>query len=376
MNTVIQRVSFPDGRRILITSDIHGHADGLRALLKKANFNKNDILIIIGDMVEKGPQSLETIRLAMELQKQYSAYVLMENVDLWRLEFLQSDDPETQKEMLRYSLRAMEWWGGSLLHDLCRELGVDLAADTDIVSLFPEIKRHFAPEMAFLKSLPTILDTQKMIFVHGGIPHERLDELEGTDAYPLLKFDDFYHTDLSFHKYVVVGHWPAVLYSKTYPDFRPVIDRQRHIISLDGACGVKHEGQLNLLVLDDWQSEDFHLITWDHLPVITALDAQAPSPADQAIYIRWSDRWVTLKNRGEEISRVVYHGQEIDVPTQYLGQENGRDYSCDATDYLLPVQPGDQLLLITKLSQGCVVKKDSVAGWYLGRYKMNEEKNT
>ncbi|MBQ9264321.1 MAG: metallophosphoesterase, partial [Clostridia bacterium] len=140
MNTVIQRVSFPDGRRILITSDIHGHADGLRALLKKANFNKNDILIIIGDMVEKGPQSLETIRLAMELQKQYSAYVLMENVDLWRLEFLQSDDPETQKEMLRYSLRAMEWWGGSLLHDLCRELGVDLAADTDIVSLFPEIK--------------------------------------------------------------------------------------------------------------------------------------------------------------------------------------------------------------------------------------------
>ena len=373
MNTTIRRVSFPDHRRILMTSDLHGHADDFRALLKKAGFSRDDILIIVGDLVEKGPQSLETLRMVMDLEKRYTVYTLMGNVDLWRLEYLESTDLARQIAMRDYSLQAMGWWGGSLLHDLCRELGVTLDAHTDIVSLFPEIQRHFAREIAYLRSLPTILDTPEFTFVHGGIPHERLDELAGTDAFPLLKFDDYYQAGLSFQKYVVVGHWPAVLYSKTYPDFRPIIDRQRHIISLDGACGVKSEGQINLLILPDARSEDFSLLTQDHLPVITALDAQRGSPPEQAVYIRWSDRWVTVESRGEEMSRVNYHGHAIDVPTQYLGRDQRGDYCRDATDYVLPVQSGDELLLILRLRHGCLVKKDSVAGWYFGRYTMKTE---
>ena len=373
MKTTLQRVSLPPHRRVLITSDIHGHADGLRAILKKARFTQDDILIIVGDLVEKGPQSLETIRLAMELQKEYTAYVLMGNVDLWRWEYLQSDDPAQQREMRDYSLRAMEWWGGSLLHEMCAEIGVSLQADTDIEALFPAIRRHFAKEIAYLSNLPTILETEKYIFVHGGIPHERLDELVGTDAFPLLKFDDFYHSGLSFQKYVFVGHWPAVLYSPSFPDFRPLIDRQRRVVFLDGACGVKYEGQLNLLILPDGQSEDFQLVTWDHLPVLKALDAQAGSPPQEATYIRWSDRWVTIARRGEEMSDVMYHGKRIAVPTQYLGRENGRDYCRDATDYVLPVSPGDELLLILQCSHGCFVKKDSIAGWYYGKYEMKTE---
>ena len=373
MKTTIRRVSFPDGRRILMTSDIHGHPDDLKRILKKANFSKNDILIIVGDLVEKGPRSLEALRLVMSLEKEYTVYPLMGNVDLWRLEFLQSEDPQSAIAMRDYSIKAKGWWGGSLLHDLCAELGVALDADTDIVPLFPKIREHFSREIQWLEKLPTILETPNMIFVHGGIPHERLDELEGTDAFPILKFDDFYHTDLSFQKFVITGHWPAVLYSKTYPDFRPVIDRQRRIVCLDGACGVKMEGQLNMLVLQERRSEDFTLITQDHLPLVTALDAQAASPAEKAVYINWSDRWVTVVEQGEEMTDVIYHGKKIAVPNSFLGREDGRDYCRDATDYVLPVQPGDELMLILRLRRGIFVKKDSVAGWYFGRYEMKTE---
>ena len=373
MKTTVQRVSFPEGRRILMISDIHGHADGLRAILKQASFSSNDLLVIVGDLVEKGPKSLDTIRLVMELCRKYTVYPLMGNVDLWRWEFLTSQAPDAWKEMASYSLQAKEWWGGSLLHEMCAELGTELTESTDIVPLFPEIQRHFSKEIEFLGSLPTILETQRMIFVHGGIPHERLNELEGTDAFPILKFDDFYHAGLSFQKYVVVGHWPAVLYSKTYPDYSPLIDRQRRIISLDGACGVKDEGQLNLLILPSFDSEDFAVITQDHLPVLTALEAQPGSPADKARYICWSDRWVTVKEKGAEMSVVSYHGQDMAVPTVFLGNENGRDYCSDATDYVLPVEPGDELLLILKLSHGVMVKKNSIAGWYFGRYEMKTE---
>ena len=372
MITTVQRVSLPENRRILMTSDIHGHADGLARLLRKAGFGREDILVLVGDYVEKGPQSLKTVRFIMDLCQTHTVYPLMGNVDLWRLEFLQSGDPAAWREMADYSFRAKGWWGSSLLHEMCEEIGSPLTGETDIAALFPEIQRHFSPEIDFIASLPTILETQRMIFVHGGVPHERLEELEGTDAFPLLKFDDFYNAGLFFQKYVAVGHWPAVLYSKTYPVYDPLIDRERRIISLDGACGVKYEGQLNMLALPHVGSEEFSLYTWDHLPTVTALDGQAPSPAKDARYIRWNDHAIQMVRRGEEMSRILYHGQPMDVPTQYVFYHDGVLSCSDTTDYTLPVSPGDHLRLILQLSHGCYVKKDGISGWYYGRYEKNE----
>ena len=372
MLTTIQRASFPDGRRILMISDIHAHADGLQAILDQAEFSRDDILVIAGDLIEKGPQSLKTLRLVMRLCRESAVYPLMGNVDLWRLEYMESADPEKWKEWAASSMRCKNWWGGSLLHEMCAEIGISLTPDTDIVPLIPRIQAHFQPEKDFIARMPTILETQRMIFVHGGIPHERLDELAGTDAYPLLKFDDFYNAGLSFHTYVAAGHTPAVLYSNTYPDYRPVIDRQRKIISLDGACGVKYEGQLNLLSMPDWRSDEFTLYTWDHLPLITALDAQAPSDPARTRYIRWSDHAVKMLEKGEEMSRVLYHGQPMEVPTRFLFDHNGVLSCTDATDYVLETRPGDRLYLILRLSDRCYVKKNSVSGWYFGRYRLDE----
>ena len=372
MKTTIQRAALPDKRRLLMISDIHGHADGLRALLKKACFSTDDVLVIVGDLVEKGPQSLETVRLVMELCRTHTVFPLMVNVDLWRWEYLTEQRCADWQRMTDYAFNALDWWGSSLLHEMCAEMGEPLTRETDMDALLPRIRERFKAEIDFLGSLPTILETQRMIFVHGGIPHERLDELEGTDAFPILKFDDFYSAGLSFQKYVVVGHWPSVLYSETYPHYEPLIDRERHIISLDGACGIKTEGQLNLLILPDWRSEDYSLLTWDKLPVITALDSQAGSPKEEARYIPWNDHAVKLIEKGEEVSKVLYHGRPMTVPTQYIFHHNGVLSCIDTTDYVLPVSPGDRLSLILKLNYGCFVKKDSVSGWYFGRYETNE----
>ena len=310
----------------------------------------------------------------MELESTHTVYTLMGNVDLWRLDFLQSGDPDRWREMADYSLQAKGWWGGSLLHEMCAELGVELTDRTDIRSVFPRIQRHFEREIRYLAGLPTILDTQRIIFVHGGIPHEDLDRLAGANAFPLLKFDDFYNAGLSFRKYVAVGHWPAVLYSRHCPDFKPLIDRERRIISMDGACGVKKEGQLNLLILPDWRSDDFSLITWDGLPVVRALDPQSGSPAYRARYIPWNDHAVMLDREGSEVTRILYHGKSMRVPSRYIFDHNGVLSCSDITDYHLPVSPGDALHVMLRLRGGCYVKKDGVAGWYFGRYTaFNEE---
>ncbi len=43
--------------------------------------------------------------------------------------------------------------------------------------------------------------------------------------------------------------------------------------------------------------------------------------------------------------------------------------SCtDTTDYALETRPCDQLYLILRLADWCYVQKNSVSGWYFGRY--------
>lgn len=51
----------------------------------------------------------------------------------------------------------------------------------------------------------------------------------------------------SFDKWVVVGHYPVVLYGEDKVCANPIIDRQRHIASIDGACVLKDDGSSTAL---------------------------------------------------------------------------------------------------------------------------------
>ena len=59
----IKRLRLPPGRRIIAVSDVHGNLPYLKGLLKKIRFDADDILIIDGDFLEKGPDSLGTLGL-------------------------------------------------------------------------------------------------------------------------------------------------------------------------------------------------------------------------------------------------------------------------------------------------------------------------
>ena len=65
----IKRLRLPPGRRIIAVSDIHGNLPYLKGLLKKIRFDADDILIIDGDFLEKGPDSLGTLRYIMQLSE-------------------------------------------------------------------------------------------------------------------------------------------------------------------------------------------------------------------------------------------------------------------------------------------------------------------
>jgi len=368
--TRVQRASFAPGQRVLMVSDIHGHDTVFRSLLQKAAFGPDDALVVVGDLLEKGAESLKVIRTLMALQGTHRVYTLLGNMDVFTVWRLLTDDKAWRDTLFDGAANMTRWWGGCLLHEMLDEMGIPRENDLDRDRVTGMIRERFAPELAFMSGLPTILDAGPLVFAHGGLPHLDVDAFEGTLNEPFLKRDDFLSEGLSFDRWLVVGHWPTVLYRDRLMDMSPLILPDRHIVCLDGGCGVKRSGQLNCVILPDCHSDDFTFLWEDGLPRVTALDAQDEGP--EPVYIKWHDRCVRVLDRGEGFSRARSHGREFRVPTELLPEGEEGLLEADYTDYRLPVRPGDELSLIRVVNGDAYVRNDSVIGWYGGAFRRNE----
>ena len=361
MNAIVRPIDLPPGRRVLVISDIHGNLPLLRGLLDKVGLGKEDILILLGDIGERSPDSLETLRYVMELHRQYTVYTVMGNCDELVLNF--ADDAERREW---FYPRIFERWGERCtLKQMARLAGVSLDSPADYPRARQVLGEQFAPEFDFLRSLPHILVNDDYLFVHGGVPRE--EDLEGLDAHACMKNDDFLHQGHAFRRWVIVGHWPVTLYREDIPSAAPVVDRESRIVSIDGGCTLKWDGQLNALILPPAPDGDFSWASYDGLPTVTALDGQAAST--NSLNLRWSEREITVLEQGEEFCRCRHNksGRELDILTDYIYTQDGRTVCEDSTDYRLPVSPGDTLSLVRSTSRGCLCKKDGVTGWYFGR---------
>jgi Predicted phosphoesterases, related to the Icc protein len=361
MNASLQKVTIPEGRRMIAVSDLHGNLDGFRRILKKVNFSAEDILIIVGDILEKGPDSLGLLREVMRLSKTYSVYAVCGNCDDLYEEVLSAGNPESDWELLNYMLRREH----SILNEMCREIGFSVCELTDMNALKRRLPDRFQAEFQFLKELPVILETQKFVFVHAAL---QSDDLEHQEKDCCMSTDAFMDQGLKFGKYCVVGHWPVCLYNDEIMCHNPIIDRKNKIISIDGGNVLKESGQINALILRDTDPEDIQYETYDDLPTGIALDSQKASD-EETFYIHWTDGEVEVLEKKEEFSlcRHVSSGKQIWVWNQWLFQKNGKLCSDDCTDACLRIEPGDAVSVIADTSRGYFIKKDGVCGWYGGR---------
>ena len=69
-----------NNKNVYVVSDIHNDADGFKKLLKQINFSKEDILIVNGDIFDRGEQPVE---LYFEILKHENIYVIQGNHDVW-----------------------------------------------------------------------------------------------------------------------------------------------------------------------------------------------------------------------------------------------------------------------------------------------------
>ena len=355
--TVI-RPDIPRGRRIIAVSDIHGNLPFFRALMDQIKFSPADVLILVGDMLEKGRDSLALLRHIMQLSKTHTVYPLCGNCDGLVLRFFETDALDR-----RFFSVYLPQHPESTLRQMAREGGFDQTED--LPKLRSDLRKAFPEEWAWLRAMPTILETEHLLFVHGGVPS--LEHMEQLERWSCLKNDNFLGQNRSFSKWVIVGHWPVTLYDPYIPSAAPIFLPERRIISIDGGCVLKIDGQLNALILPEEASEEFTWTAYDGLPTRIALDAQQPSAF--SINIRWGRSGLELLEQGEELSlcRHLESGRILPILNQYLHQGPKGLWCEDSTDYRLEVSPGDALTLVAQTKHGFLCKKEGVTGWYYGR---------
>ena len=100
--TTLLKLDIPKNKRILVTSDVHGNLKFLERVLEKAGFCDDDNLIIVGDIVEKGTDSLKTLRYVKSLCEKGNTIALVGNVDAWRMYIIDKLCEDNAGELFDY----------------------------------------------------------------------------------------------------------------------------------------------------------------------------------------------------------------------------------------------------------------------------------
>lgn len=366
---IIKRLQIVNGRRVICISDVHGHLKYLDELLKKVHFSADDILIIIGDVIESGEASLKALQRVMELEKAGNCNMLAGNWDYYMHIWLMSDDPIENNSLLRRSIELRDYYSSSTFSDMCAEMGIELTLESDMRVILPMVRERFADEIAFMGDLPIMLDCGEFVCVHGGVASLDEAEILKNDPYDMLKNDAFAEQGHRFGRWMITGHWPVANYDREIARFSPHIFPESKIAAIDGGCGKQEAAQLNALIMYAGKPGEFSWEYVDDFPRVIALEAQEAS--ENPLHTVWGTRFIDVIEKSGGWAKIYHHatGRVLEVPEQRLWMQNGKEVLGDYTDYALPVEAGDELSVIFKTDRGICCKKDGVSGWYYGKYE-------
>lgn len=223
--------------RILAISDIHGENKKLLSLLKKSEYHpEKDLLVVCGDIIDRGTENLETIHTCIALQKQ-GAIILKGNHE------------QFAEECLRDMFIADDWDSPSIaIHTWITHNGGSKFYNE--IKNFPKEKIKYL--LKFFRSLPLYFTVGDYIFTHAAANTKKTIE-ENTASETVWAEDNFYYRPAYKNKIMVFGHTPTWLlrpYSKkNKPEnakiwFDPTFKDK---IGID--CGSVFGGRLALLEL-------------------------------------------------------------------------------------------------------------------------------
>ena len=191
--------------RTLVTADIHGYARPFRELLERVEFSMDDRLIILGDLIDRGPDSRGVLEYVYDLdQKGYHITCLMGNHEQMLLDSLNSRQ-DYMLWMANGGMATLASFNTQDIRDIPHEL------------------------IAYIRSFRYYHEEGGFIYVHAGIDMRQEKPLE--DRKSLLWLRDWqscFDENWLGNRKVVHGHTPM-----PRPKIRQQIDTGQPVIDID-----------------------------------------------------------------------------------------------------------------------------------------------
>ncbi|RXZ79710.1 serine/threonine protein phosphatase [Paenibacillaceae bacterium] len=184
--------------RILMISDIHGCVAQLTELLELAAYNPaKDKLLLLGDYVDRGPHSKETVEKVIELVAN-GAIALRGNHDQRLVDLVQTDREEVAAKFRMHG-------GLATLRSYCGFAG-DEITDQALQEAKLFLGKNYMRHIEFLGQLPLYYEDHDHIYVHAGINPLVPDWKEQSEHDFMYIKDAFYHSPNRTGKTIVFGH--------------------------------------------------------------------------------------------------------------------------------------------------------------------------
>ena len=347
----IQRLKLDKSKRILCISDIHGGIHLLKELLKKVNYTTNDYLFIIGDILEKGPYSLETLQYIMELSKNENVYVLIGNNDFVLINIL---NDEKIDKYLTYINKT-----NSIYKDFIKYFNYNITNEDSLLNLNKLIRKNFSKEIEFILNLPTIIETDKLLFAHASITD--YNNLENLDYKEVTKYDYFMRKDFYLPKRLIIGHYPSVAYCDKQCTLRPIANKMKNIVSIDGGYTAKIGGQLNCYIIEN------ELTLNDSYEFVDDLDNLLVTKSDSGIkpsvLAIWDREPFEVIEKGEKESICKVYEEIIKIPNDFVYFQDNKYYCADYTNEILPINKDEIIKLVIEYDDLWFCKKGDILGF-------------
>ena len=221
---------------LFVVSDIHGHLKQFEEMV--THWNREDTLVVLGDLIDRGPQSLQVIEKVIELNQTYGDKVvfLKGHHEAMLLNFLNNPTAKQAQYYVNGGLETMQ--------NFLEQLPDSIANESYPVQA-EAVKTHFNAQLEFLATAPTHQIIGNVLFTHAGFNSEfaTLDDTTEREFIWIRK----HFLQANKTPYVnVFGHTPLTYIHESNDVW--VSDDGRYI-AIDGGCYLS--GQLNAVLLND-----------------------------------------------------------------------------------------------------------------------------
>jgi len=360
MNDKIINLPLKDNYRIVAISDVHGHLEVFESLIAEAKLQPEDHLIIIGDFINKGPDSLPTLRKMMALTKRPNTYILKGNHEYFICHYLYEDP--TSDRFLHF---LKEDHFETILHDTCIDGDFDLYNCKHLEDLIQWQMTHYKSELDFINTRPIIAFVDDMTFVHGGYCKEVDVE---TDEGKLLKFDDYNHLSVVNDDTVIVGHWPTANLRTDSNTNTPYFNKEKNIINIDGGIGVKSSGEMNALIIEKIDGKkNIHYLQANHFEKRCIKESYHFETEDK-IFVNYPHFDIEVIEEGDKMTkcRHLQSGKELSIFNSLLETIDGKPQVITTyINHFLNLEIGEEVALVMAYDDCALVKHKGEFGWIL-----------